>query len=63
MALIKCKECGRDVSSQARVCPGCGAAVPNLKNFGKSLRELGCGLVSLAFLIALLVFAYAVAFS
>lgn len=24
MALIQCPECGRDVSTQARSCPGCG---------------------------------------
>ena len=33
MALVKCKECGHDVSSQARVCPQCG----------KRLKENGCG--------------------
>jgi hypothetical protein len=24
MALVKCKECGGDVSTQARACPKCG---------------------------------------
>lgn len=28
MALIKCKECGEDVSSKAKACPKCGAKVP-----------------------------------
>ena len=27
MAMIKCKECGREVSSIAKTCPGCGAPV------------------------------------
>jgi hypothetical protein len=27
MALAKCHECGQDVSTQARACPGCGAPV------------------------------------
>ncbi|MBD2109257.1 zinc-ribbon domain-containing protein [Nodosilinea sp. FACHB-13] len=27
MAAIKCKECGRDVSSKAKPCPTCGAQV------------------------------------
>lgn len=27
MALVKCAECGRDVSDQAATCPNCGAAV------------------------------------
>jgi hypothetical protein len=28
MALIKCEECGREVSDKAKTCPGCGAPVP-----------------------------------
>ena len=28
MALMKCKECGEDVSSKAKTCPKCGAKVP-----------------------------------
>lgn len=28
MALIKCAECGRDVSNLAAACPGCGAPIP-----------------------------------
>lgn len=28
MALIKCKECGKDISGSAAACPQCGAAVP-----------------------------------
>lgn len=31
MSLIKCAECCRDISTQAKVCPGCGAAVPKAK--------------------------------
>jgi hypothetical protein len=27
MAMIKCPECGRDVSSNAAACPGCGSPV------------------------------------
>ncbi|MBS0413765.1 MAG: zinc ribbon domain-containing protein [Proteobacteria bacterium] len=27
MALIKCSECGRDISDKASACPGCGAPV------------------------------------
>ena len=25
MALIKCKECGKEISDQAKICPNCGA--------------------------------------
>lgn len=28
MALIKCKECGKEISSKAKTCPSCGAKVP-----------------------------------
>jgi len=28
MALIKCKECGNDISTQAKTCPKCGAPRP-----------------------------------
>lgn len=28
MALIQCKECGREVSTKAKNCPGCGATMP-----------------------------------
>lgn len=32
MAMIKCPECGRDISDAASACPGCGAPV----------RKAGC---------------------
>ena len=28
MSLIKCKECGKDISTEAKVCPHCGAKPP-----------------------------------
>jgi DNA-directed RNA polymerase subunit RPC12/RpoP len=31
MALIKCSECGREISDQAQNCPGCGAPVGQKK--------------------------------
>lgn len=34
MALVKCKECGAQVSSKAKSCPSCGASVKS---------SLGCG--------------------
>ena len=33
MALIKCKECGKEISSSSSVCPNCGI---ELKSFNKS---------------------------
>ncbi len=34
MALIKCPECGKDVSEKATACPGCGA--PPLGSSGRA---------------------------
>ena len=35
MALIKCKECGNEVSSKAETCPKCGARI--------AAKPMGCG--------------------
>lgn len=38
--IMKCPECGRDVSSQANSCPGCGFPIKNyLKDFQKQQDE------------------------
>lgn len=37
MALIRCPECGREISSQARACPACGYPVEPGRE--KSLAE------------------------
>jgi hypothetical protein len=33
MALIKCKECGNEVSDTAKACPHCGANVPKSSGY------------------------------
>jgi hypothetical protein len=33
MSLINCKECGREVSSQAEKCPGCGVTITKRSGF------------------------------
>ena len=38
MALIKCEECGKEISSSAKICPNCG-----YKNDNKTCPE--CGIV------------------
>ena len=42
MALIKCLECGKDVSSYAKVCPNCGFPISNIidNKRGAILQEL-----------------------
>lgn len=45
MALIKCKECGREVSSAATACPGCAhpmAGAVHTKPHWTQDRNLGC---------------------
>lgn len=44
MALIKCHECGSNVSTEALVCPSCGAPVKAPKDLGYTSRELEAGL-------------------
>lgn len=36
MALIKCAECGREVSDLAAACPGCGAPIPRVSASARS---------------------------
>ncbi|MBP7765097.1 MAG: zinc ribbon domain-containing protein [Syntrophaceae bacterium] len=49
MALIKCKECGTEVSSKAESCPKCGARV--------KAKSIGCGTVIIVIILALIVMA------
>lgn len=51
MALIKCKECGTEVSSKAESCPKCGAKV--------KAKGMGCGtLIALVFFIGIIALAH-----
>lgn len=46
MALVKCKECGHEVSKKAETCPNCGAPVK------QKPTQYGCGtLILLAFIV------------
>ena len=38
--LIKCNECGKEVSDKANTCPNCGAPVQNNDNKEKELKDL-----------------------
>ncbi|WP_395854744.1 zinc-ribbon domain-containing protein [Cystobacter fuscus] len=35
MALVKCRQCGNEVATNAKACPKCGAPPPRRLNFGK----------------------------
>lgn len=48
MALIKCKECGNEVSSKAEACPKCGAKIaPEKMGCGKTLVVVFLGFIIL----------------
>lgn len=54
MALYACRECGRDVSNQAKACRYCGCPTAS-KDVWKSLSELNAPITYIFFLIGLLV--------
>lgn len=41
MALIKCKECGTEISNKAESCPKCGAKVSKSSKFGTLITVIG----------------------
>lgn len=43
MALIKCNECGHDVSSRAKLCPNCGNPLDDEKDEIKEKKKCTCG--------------------
>jgi hypothetical protein len=47
MALIRCFECGKKVSSTAYTCPHCGVTIKKAVDWG---RNIGCILCSAALL-------------
>ena len=53
MAIINCKECGQEVSSNADKCPKCGNPINNTSNEGCFLQTLNMGCMFLALLIGL----------
>lgn len=56
MALIKCKECGTEISSKAEACPKCGARV--------AAKPMGCGtLIGVIFLGGVIVSVFSSIFS
>jgi hypothetical protein len=51
MALIKCRECGTEISSKAKTCPKCGIRVAS--------KSMGCGtLIGVIFLLTIVIFSY-----
>jgi len=40
MALIHCKECGKDVSTKDNTCPHCGANLKDNKRFYEIIKKI-----------------------
>lgn len=63
MALIKCEACGKEISTEASACPGCGDPTRRGKDTSKeeeqkhrsNLQGAGCLMIILAFILGLTV--------
>lgn len=56
MALKKCPECGKEISSQANICPNCGC---NTKSKAKKATEVVIALIVAAVIVVcVLIIAY-----
>ena len=63
MAIINCKECGKEISDKAKFCPNCGYEIESfsksLDQAGQKMQKLGCMLtifVTIPILLMLLMF-------
>ena len=56
MALQKCHECGKDVSSEAKSCPNCGAIVKTLEILPKKTNKPSGGLIFIGIVIFISLF-------
>lgn len=52
MALVNCKECGKQVSNTAGKCPHCGAKVPPKFSIIKAIGAIFFGLIALLYFVA-----------
>ena len=56
MALRKCGECGREISSWAKQCPHCGGPTP-VQNVATLIAFIGClPFIIIAFIIMVVLF-------
>lgn len=53
MALIKCKDCGRDVSTNAEKCPNCGAPAPKRAAANKSAARFALGCLAIIVVVVM----------
>lgn len=50
MALKKCKECNKEISTTAKACPHCGA-----KSTATKIQDMGCAMMLIPVFIILLI--------
>lgn len=55
MSLIKCKECGHEISKTADKCPNCGSTMPTT---ARQIRSIGVALLAVGLIIAGGIFLY-----
>jgi hypothetical protein len=60
MALVSCRECGKQVADTATTCPACGIAYPGSKvaAAGQKMQACGCAMTLLITLPLLLALAF-----
>lgn len=55
MALIKCEECGKEISNTAKVCINCGAKTEIAKKTKKKIKKYSIILIGITLIIAIIV--------
>lgn len=67
MAMTKCKECGKEISTTAKTCPHCGASTSPIldavEGVGETAGALGKALMSLGIIIMVAIILATCAFS
>ena len=54
MALINCRECGKEISSLAKFCPNCGCPTVLKKGRGFAIASLVLGIISCVYSLSVL---------
>ncbi|MDC1358963.1 zinc-ribbon domain-containing protein [Gammaproteobacteria bacterium] len=54
MALIECKDCGKEISDEANNCPSCGRPLVTSGEATASFFSWGCGTMAVLFFLLLL---------
>lgn len=55
MSLIKCKECGNEISDEAKICPKCGVKTEKANQQSKSIKILVIAILIIGIIIAIFV--------